>query len=285
MKKRLIKWGVILVGILGSGFFIWGWTETSRILAPRKDYSQELFSKIGFCSFQVNVKGEKVQVWFLPGSKNAAIILSPGYGGNSITFLENGFSLELIERLQKKGFNLILFDPRGTGKSEGKYYLFGANQDEDILEIVRFFREKIRKFFIIGFSAGANAAILAQIKNPIDIKGVIADSPFLASEKTPLYHTLKFKILKVFALLKVKTLNFLKEISLEKVEPENVFYIVGEKDKISPPSHSQVLFEKTKGHRQIWIVKDADHCQAVFLYPTEYLEKILNFLNELEGPF
>lgn len=288
MKKKLIKWGIILSigGTIGS--FLWAWIEVSRLLAPKRElYSEKIFLEKGFVPLEVRVENQKVQCWFLSGTKKTAIIFSVGYGGSSITLLKEGAGGELIEKLKKEGFYLIFFDPRGAGKSEGKFYLFGANQVEDILEIVRVFKEKegIEKFFILGFSAGANAAILAQKKNPIEIKGVVADSPFLALEKISLYPKILVKILKIVAYLRIGSINFIEKISLEKISPQNVFYIVGEKDKLTPPFHSLTLFEKTEGHRALWIVKEAEHCQAVILQPEEYFNKILTFFNELEGPF
>src|SRR2546421_1111589 len=81
--------------------------------------------------------------------------------------------------LHDAGYNVLLFDTRGCGKSGGSTVGLGATEPRDTSLAVELAREQFgtTKVAVLGISLGAGAAILAAAKDQT-ISAVIADSPW-----------------------------------------------------------------------------------------------------------
>src|SRR3970040_1993558 len=72
-------------------------------------------------------------------------------------------------------FNLLLFDFRYLGKSDGSYSSAGAKEVEDLLAAIRFLKGRgIKKVGVWGFSMGGAVALMAIEKAP-EIRAVISE--------------------------------------------------------------------------------------------------------------
>jgi pimeloyl-ACP methyl ester carboxylesterase len=82
------------------------------------------------------------------------------------------------------GYNVVLFDTRGTGQSGGAGIGFGTIEAEDVLAVVDYLPQLIAPqghVAVWGLGTGADAAILAAARSP-RIGAVIADSPYASPE-------------------------------------------------------------------------------------------------------
>jgi dipeptidyl aminopeptidase/acylaminoacyl peptidase len=117
--------------------------------------------------------GLTLRGWFIPAAKKAdkTLILLHGYPA------DKGNILPALAFLHAD-FNLLLFDFRYLGESEGSYSTAGAKEVEDLLAAIRFLKRRgIEEVGVWGFSMGGAVALMAIDKAP-EIKAVVAESSY-----------------------------------------------------------------------------------------------------------
>ncbi len=109
------------------------------------------------------------------------LIVVPGIDSNRLV---GGITLALAEDLVADGFDVLAFDLRAQGESDGDTLSFGAREQDDVLGAVAFARARgAHHVAVLGFSMGAAAAVLAAVRTP-DIEALILDSAFADWEAT-----------------------------------------------------------------------------------------------------
>ena len=86
----------------------------------------------------------------------------------------------VVARLHAAGYNVVLFDSRGTGAADGGSVGFGTVEVHDLLTVVRYLRTlgpPQGDIALWGLGTGADAAIMAAARTPL-VRAVIADSPY-----------------------------------------------------------------------------------------------------------
>jgi uncharacterized protein len=117
--------------------------------------------------------GLTLRGWHVPAGKKTAktLILLHGYPA------DKGDILPALAFLQKD-FNLLLFDFRYLGESEGSYSTAGAREVEDLLAAIRFLKTRaITEVGVWGFSMGGAVALMAIERAP-EIRAVVAESSY-----------------------------------------------------------------------------------------------------------
>jgi uncharacterized protein len=117
--------------------------------------------------------GITLRGWHVPAVKETdkTLILLHGYPA------DKGDILPALAFLQKD-FNLLLFDFRYLGESEGSYSTAGAKEVEDLLAAIRFLKTRgITEVGVWGFSMGGAVALMAIEKAP-EIRVVVAESSY-----------------------------------------------------------------------------------------------------------
>jgi uncharacterized protein len=117
--------------------------------------------------------GLTLRGWHLPSKKESAktLILLHGYPA------DKGDILPALAFLQHD-FNLLLFDFRYLGESEGSYSTAGAKEVEDLLAAIRFLKARaVTEVGVWGFSMGGAVALMAIERAP-EIRAVIAESSY-----------------------------------------------------------------------------------------------------------
>ena len=117
--------------------------------------------------------GITLRGWHVPSQKKTdkTLILLHGYPA------DKGDILPALAFLQKD-FNLLLFDFRYLGQSDGSYSTAGAKEVEDLLAAIRFLKSRgITEVGIWGFSMGGAVALMAIEKAP-EIRAIVAESSY-----------------------------------------------------------------------------------------------------------
>ncbi len=244
--------------------------------------------KTGITPDKVNLKYENISFktsdnilikgWFIH-SKNKTdktIIVCHGYPFDKNNILQGVYFL--AER-----FNLLLFDFRYFGESQGKYTTLGFKEKKDFLAAVDYLKSRnIAKIGALGFSLGAATIIMA---NSEDVKAIVADSSYANIDKMvertyfifPGFTKLPFVFLTklyagIFLGMETKDIAPVNDIPEIKVP---VLLIHGEKDSQIPVENSKILYEASnKNKTELWIVPEADHGYAHYLYPEIYEQKL-----------
>ena len=187
-----------------------------------------------------------------PKSKKV-MIMCHGYRGTNIRDF-SGAGRYVID----KGFNVILIDERGHGKSKGHSITFGVREYKDVLSWVDYayqtFGEDI-ELYLAGISMGAASVLFAaeHLKKPAKI---IADCPF-STPKEIIVETIKTTLKlnpKIFWPITNLSLILFGHTSLNQLDASrsvknsnSKFLIIhGEDDTVVPYKLSYRIYEENK---------------------------------------
>lgn len=189
---------------------------------------------------------EKINALFFPGSRPDVLLYLHGNAGDL-----SGWQF-VAEDFTPFGYNILIIDYRGYGKSSGSISEAGLYGDAEaaykfLLEEKNFTPESI---IVYGRSIGSGVAIdLASKKN---CKGLVLESPFssfssLANEKVPLFFPsiyLKFRF------------NSIQKINDVRCP---VIFLHGNRDTLIPISHTEKLHDRFQGKKMKVEVAQASH--------------------------
>lgn len=220
--------------------------------------------------------------WITNPASRRTMILLHGQNSNRAEFLP------LAKEFYAKGYNLLLFDMRGHGKSGGFYHSYGFFEQDDLVAAVNFV--KISKGIpagsigVFGGSMGGAVAILGTSRTP-DIKATVADSPFAYwAERTKKRFgffypgvDLATRLLLGYEIGKIQPVEAVKQLGQRKL-----LIIHGTKDSIIPIEDSYDLQKAGGSNVALWVVPDTGHVAAFQTHHDEYLQRVLTFFdNEL----
>lgn len=226
--------------------------------------------------------------WYIDNKETTrTIVLTPGKGINKWDILEEG----PVDSLFQNGFDILLFDPRSSGQSDGTKYGFGYYESQDIINAAEFLLtdKGASTIGVWGCSAGASAAIMSGLGSD-KIDAIVADSPYaslqMAASSYRHYEEdaglqVLFPLYMGIARLALD-FDLGAETNLIARVPNlttPLFLIHGLADKALDPLNSQMLYEKTGGPRRLWLAEGAWHVGTFEVYPEEYIKRVTCFFN------
>ncbi|HSK30278.1 MAG TPA: alpha/beta fold hydrolase [Candidatus Limnocylindria bacterium] len=277
----MILRSILIIIIFLIVFSLWGFYSSIR---PPKIISSLTPSHLKMAyedvSFQT-ADGLTLSGWFIRSARvtGKTLVLLHGYPA------DKGNILPALAFLQED-FNLLLFDFRYLGQSEGSYSTAGAKEVEDLLAAVRFLNGRgIEKVGVWGFSMGGAVALMAFEKAP-GIRAVVAESSYASLGKMasrlfpmPLLNHATGYLVGLWAKL------FLG-IDLDDVSPEvrvrdsaiPILLIHSTADNVIPFSHAESLRQALAGNAQaeFWFHEEFAHGQ---LSP-DYQSRVREFFHK-----
>ena len=205
--------------------------------------------------FDTGENGEEIILKTSDGESISGIFYKGGVPDVIIYFHGNAGDLSgwqyVSEDFTSLGFNFLIIDYRGYGKSTGKITEKGLYRDADAAYqylLDRGFRPE--NIIIYGRSIGSGIAVdLAARRNA---KGLILESPFssfatLANEKFPVF------LPSLYLRFRFDNLRKIKKVSYP------VIFLHGTDDELIPASHSQKLFATFNGSKEMILVDRGAH--------------------------
>jgi uncharacterized protein len=208
--------------------------------------------------------GVPLHGWFLPARapRRGAILFLHGNAQNISTHVAN------VAWLPAEGFDVLLFDYRGYGRSEGRPSLAGLRLDfEAALATLRARPEvDADRVVVFGQSLGGALAITALATSPHrhQVRALIVEGAFtsyrdLAREKLagfwltwPLQVPLGLTI----------DDRYRPSDAIRELAPMPLLIVHGEADRVVPPDHAIALYEAARPPKELWLVPGAGHIQA-----------------------
>jgi len=203
--------------------------------------------------------------WFLPahGEARATVLFLHGNAENISTHIAS------VYWLPAQGFNVFLPDYRGYGRSQGTPTLAGLEEDIDSSMRYLLGRRGVdnRRLIVFGQSLGGALATyyVAHTSYREHIRALVSDSAFasfrdIAREKLggfwlswPLSRPLSYTVDDDYSPIR----------SIAAVSPIPVLIMHGDKDYIVPPEHAHKLYEAAKPPKDLWIVANSGHIEAL----------------------
>ncbi|HIK04148.1 MAG TPA: alpha/beta hydrolase [Trichormus sp. M33_DOE_039] len=174
---------------------------------------------------------------------------------------------QYLEQLRDLGFNVLAYDYRGYGTSEGTPTENYAYQDIDT--VYNYLTQDLnitpRQIIVFGRSVGGGSAVDLAARKPV--AGLIIESSFISA----------FRVV-----LPLKILPFDKFINLEKIKNVKcpVLIMHGKADEVIPFEHSEKLYANANSPKLFLWVEEATHNDFFWVAGARY-KKILREFTKL----
>jgi fermentation-respiration switch protein FrsA (DUF1100 family) len=273
---------IIRIVIITLGFFLvtslWGFyisIRPPRMVSSLNPKNLQLdYENVWFKTSD----GLTLSGWFVPsktGTKKTLILLH-GYPA------DKGDILPALSFLHKD-YNLLLFDFRYLGESEGKYSTAGAKEVKDLLAAIQFLKSKaIEEVGVWGFSMGGAVALMSIKKAP-EIKAVVSEASYasLAQMATELFRipVLKYPLAyliglwtKIFLGIDIRNISPVKAVQNTTIP---LLLIHSSTDAVIPFSHARILQKALEGNprAEFWFHTGLAHGEL----DTEYQKRVADF--------
>lgn len=235
--------------------------------------------------------GTRLMAWHFPAQETAS---PPPPKGTVVHFHGNGENISSFYRasawLSREGYEVLAFDYRGYGASEGEPSQEGLNADGLTAlrwALDRCTRGKSKAVYAIGQSLGGAVLLraLSDLKNEAlpCLKGVVIDSSFINYKSIAREKLASFFLtwpLQWLAYILVSN-AYSPEDHLAIRAPVPLLVIHGDQDDVVPFHHGRKLFEKAAAPKEFWQVPGGRHIDAFFRKDPQYRNQLLGWLQSL----
>jgi fermentation-respiration switch protein FrsA (DUF1100 family) len=198
--------------------------------------------------------------------------------------------------LRRAGFNVLVFDGRAHGHSEGKFVTYGYVERRDVESIIDWLvhQKTVDKARIglAGESMGAAIALQVAVTSSC-VRAVWADSPFaslrrVAREYVRRITGLPGAVLTPVLWTTIQVAGYRGRFDVGMVDPLSlaaqikcpVFIVHGTADQLIDTAHSQNIYDALGGEKQLWLVEGARHARAARHFKHEYSQRLIKFFDE-----
>jgi fermentation-respiration switch protein FrsA (DUF1100 family) len=216
------------------------------------------------------------------------VILVHGY--NSWSGSMGGFAQYYAEIL---GYNVLMPDLRGHGKSEGRYIGFGWHDRKDMLQWIDFIIGKTgndTQIVLHGVSMGGATVLMTSGENlPYNVKCIISDCAYssvagiLGYQVKRMFKLPKFPLIYFTSLVcKLKAGYYIGEASaLKQVHNSKlpILFIHGSADKFVPTEMVYALYDAAVSSKQLLVVEAAAHGTSFWKDPRAYKNAVEEFIH------
>ena len=193
--------------------------------------------------------------------------------------------------------NVLLFDFRGHGESDGHTVRFGAGERRDVLAAVAYLRERrpgqARQVVGLGVSMGAATLTLAAAEAQPPLDAVILNSGFAAAGDVAehLCGWLPPAVRPLVAAVAAPLASLDAGCWIPGIRPEEhvrwlrapVLVVHARGDRLVPVAHAARLFNRAAEPRALWLPNTGDLCSAIE-HPAGYLEEVARLLSHRLPP-
>jgi uncharacterized protein len=223
-------------------------------------------------------------VWIpAPGADRTVVILH-GHGGSM------DWDIQRSPVFHAAGFNVLLFDFRAHGRSEGRLATFGYLERRDVQGAVAFLKERgMMRIGLLGFSYGGMASMLAAPICP-EVNAVVTDGG-PARVRTAIIGRcvevgLPRWLARPLAWLAVAATSLRLGVNLfryepirwvGKIAPRPILFIHGELDQYLPDFDE--LYAAAGEPKEAWRLPGVGHTKASEVYPEEFRRRVIGFFD------
>ncbi|MDD5305081.1 MAG: alpha/beta fold hydrolase [Elusimicrobia bacterium] len=235
--------------------------------------------------------GLELRGWFIPSTTGdkRTILMCHGWGDNKGELLKQTYFLN-----ENGGFNLMYFDFRSHGESEGEITTIGGLETIDFDAAIEWLRAAKPEFAasvgVFGLSMGAAVTVASLPKHP-DLRCAIVESPFSDyrtvikrwgwnNMKVPYYPLIALTLLLLRSRVKDPEIDRFNPVeAAPKISPRPLFVIGGELDRLMTPEDVKKVFDAAREPKQLWMVPDAWHAKCREAAGMEYDTRVIGFFS------
>ncbi|MEF9951602.1 MAG: alpha/beta hydrolase [Clostridium sp.] len=266
-------------GLKKSEVVVNGYTDEDWLkkVSNQKELSITSFDNLKLYGYEVPSKKES-NIW---------VISVHGYNNSS------KHMATYARQFNNFGYNVLLPELRGHGKSQGEYVGMGWHDRLDIVNWIDYINKNNKDAEIIlhGVSMGAATVMMTSgEKLPGNVKAIIEDCGYTSAWDQFSYHLNNkfnlpdFPILNASDVLAKSRANYsLKDASaINQLAKTNIpmLFIHGDKDDFVPLSMVDTLYKSHNGEKEMLIIEGAGHGKSSQVNPTLYFKTTKNFIEK-----
>lgn len=227
--------------------------------------------------------GLRLHGWYLRAARpRGTVLYLHGNAENISTFIA------LVHWLPAAGYNVLLLDYRGYGRSQGTPHAPGLHRDAAAALDWLITRGGVdaEQLVVLGHSLGGSVAIRAVADSPhrTRIRGVATEGAFSSYRRIARQ---KMKLLWLTRPLRMPlgyliNDDYAAEDVVARLAPVPLFIIHGEQDAVVTPDHAQRLFERAGEPRELWLRPRGGHVNS--LHSAEGRERLREWLERVTTP-
>lgn len=288
------RWKGIVVGVVALCIIAWAIAPAVRAVALVRGPAGRSAPDVTQAGMPVETvhfpatDGVRLSGWLAAASPRApTVILVHGFKGSRVAMLP------WAHFLYAAGYNVLLFDDRGCGESEGWAITLGAREADDLIGAVQYLEGRadlpVKRYGAIGVSLGAGVVLLAAAREPA-LAAVVADSAW-TDERAQLDHmgtlpigpfavpALPYEPAMVDALIGARLEDVRPLAAIPRIAPRAVLLIHSADDgnTTTPLSGERALYAAAGEPKAQWIAPSGGHAGALQAHPQEYEHQVLTF--------
>jgi len=284
-----ILWLILgAVAVLLAALAALAWAGSSRLMARRTPDPQASPADYGLTYEDVSFQsrdGLTLRGWFIPASPaRATVVFCHGHAGSMDP------DVVYAPWFHEAGFNVLMFDFRAHGRSEGDRVSLGYFERQDLLGAIDYLHGRgITEVGVLGFSMGGAVGLLAASQCKA-IRAVISDGGFARLESTIvgwwLERGLPRRLALPLARLIVAAAGWRLGVRLSDADPirwvahiapRAILFIHGNGDPFVSVADVEALYTTSGEPKELWRVAEAGHRRVDRLCPDEYRKRIIGF--------
>ena len=222
--------------------------------------------------FITSSDGVALHGWFVPADSDLTLLWFHGNAGNISHRVENVAALH-----ERVGVNILIFDYRGYGQSEGSPSERGLYLDaEAALEYLRL-RESASADKLVLFGRSLGGAVAVEMAARHDARAVIVESAFTSvramARRTPPFFS---RIVPTGAIVRARydTLSRMKDVRAP------ILIVHGDADRTVLVDMARELYDAAPDPKSIYIVQGAAHNDTFTVGGNAYFDTLKRFLED-----
>jgi fermentation-respiration switch protein FrsA (DUF1100 family) len=231
--------------------------------------------------------GLTLRGWFIPAaSPRGTVIFCHGHAGSMDP------DLQYAPAFHRRGYNVLAFDFRAHGRSEGETVSMGALERLDLLGAVDWLsRQGIDRAGVLGFSMGGRVAIRTAPETEAIVAVVSDGGPATLLEAVsagarerglPAFLSDPATRLALWLAGRQAGCDLAEADAarwVARLSPRALMLIHGGRDPYVSTRAVRGLFAAAGEPKELWIVPQAGHRQVDRLRPEEYRERVIGFFD------
>lgn len=266
MRRKVIRGGLLALGLTGAAAF--AHAQLPALGAGGLLHPQRTRASVGPpppCT-DVGLSGEGIALrgWACRTTapdRRGAIVYLHGVADNRAS------SRGAIDRFVPRGFDVIAFDSRAHGESEGDMCTYGYWERRDLARVIDTLPQG--PVILFGTSLGAAVALQQAAEDP-RVNAVVAAETFsdlrtVATERAPFFFS-SSAIARAFEIAEERArfhVDDASPLAAARRITVPVLLIHGAQDTETPPDHSRRVHDALTGSKRLIIVPGAGHNQSL----------------------
>jgi fermentation-respiration switch protein FrsA (DUF1100 family) len=230
--------------------------------------------------------GLELAGWVVPHPQaRGNVIFCHGHGRN------RGHVAGFLETLHDLGLNVLAFDFRGHGDSQGHTSTFGHREVLDLIAAEAYLRQRFpgKPLFLVGVSLGAAVSLQALPQLP-SVRGVWSEGSFshlgnvVQHQLAWLPTCFRHPLAELYDDLAWFDCGF-RASDIEPIDALNqvrvpIYFCHGERDELVPLAEGKALYAGYAGPKRHWWAANASHYHIRQGSRDEYLKQLRRFVEE-----